>query len=272
MEESGQQEVGPEANAALSNTFSQVNLTASLGTWDVAGEVTGVTLTGEGQPNLTLTSSGLDQLNRQLQLVTYSSRSYQANTADTGARRWVEVGAVWVNREKPERLGQANGRGYGRYSGNGQSSPVTHNGHFSEASKAKEGEKRPLFVWGQSRPEGNLSFGCVPSSGQPWGPQEVTSPRSQKTQALFPAHHFLQGKALYLPKLPLQAKGTYPPRLATPNLLPFRTFALLFPLPRMLFPQIFAWLLLLVIWISAQMSPLHYHITCLIFYSIFTSN
>lgn len=64
----------------------QVNLTASLGTWDVAGEVSGVTLTGEGQPDLTLTSPGLDKLNRQLQLVTYSSRSYQANTADTGGR------------------------------------------------------------------------------------------------------------------------------------------------------------------------------------------
>ncbi|KAL1775375.1 hypothetical protein HispidOSU_024134 [Sigmodon hispidus] len=61
----------------------QVNLTASLGTWDVAGEVSGVTLTGEGQPDLTLASSGLDRLNRQLQLVTYSSRSYQSNTADT---------------------------------------------------------------------------------------------------------------------------------------------------------------------------------------------
>lgn len=122
---SGRQEVGLGANAALSNTFPQVNLTAFLGTWDVAGEVTGVTLTGEGQPNLTLTSSGLDQLNRQLQLVTYSSRSYQANTADTGARRWVEVGAVWVDREHPERLGQANGRGCGRYSGNGQSCPAT---------------------------------------------------------------------------------------------------------------------------------------------------
>lgn len=61
----------------------QVNLTASLGTWDVAGEVAGVTLTGEGQPDLTLASPVLDQLNRQLQLVTYSSRSYQPNTADT---------------------------------------------------------------------------------------------------------------------------------------------------------------------------------------------
>lgn len=61
----------------------QVNLTASLGTWDVAGEVPGITLTGEGQPDLTLASPALDKLNRQLQLVTYSSRSYQANTADT---------------------------------------------------------------------------------------------------------------------------------------------------------------------------------------------
>lgn len=86
MEESGMQKVGLGANSALSNLISQVNLTASLGTWDVAGEVTGVTLTGEGQPDLTLASPGLDQLNRQLQLVTYSSRSYQANTADTGVR------------------------------------------------------------------------------------------------------------------------------------------------------------------------------------------
>ncbi|KAK1340978.1 hypothetical protein QTO34_017378, partial [Cnephaeus nilssonii] len=74
---------GLSLQAASGQEVYQVNLTASLGTWDVAGEVTGVTLMGEGQPNLTLTSSGLDQLNRQLQLVTYSSRSYQANTADT---------------------------------------------------------------------------------------------------------------------------------------------------------------------------------------------
>ncbi|EPQ15653.1 Beta-1,4 N-acetylgalactosaminyltransferase 1 [Myotis brandtii] len=74
---------GLSLQAASGQEVYQVNLTASLGTWDVAGEVTGVTLTGEGQPHLTLTSSGLDQLNRQLQLVTYSSRSYQANTADT---------------------------------------------------------------------------------------------------------------------------------------------------------------------------------------------
>ncbi|XP_053410920.1 beta-1,4 N-acetylgalactosaminyltransferase 1 isoform X1 [Nycticebus coucang] len=74
---------GLSLQAASGQEVYQVNLSASLGTWDVAGEVTGVTLTGEGQPDLTLVSPGLDQLNRQLQLVTYSSRSYQANTADT---------------------------------------------------------------------------------------------------------------------------------------------------------------------------------------------
>ena len=77
-----------------------------------------------------------------------------------------------------------------------------HNGHFSWASRAREGEKGPLFIWGWSRPEGNSSLGCVPPSGQPWGPQEVTCPRSQKTQALFPAHHLLEGKGLYLPEPP----------------------------------------------------------------------
>ncbi|KAG8514192.1 Beta-1,4 N-acetylgalactosaminyltransferase 1 [Galemys pyrenaicus] len=75
---------GLSLQAVSGQDIYQVNLTASLGTWDVAGEVTGVTVTGEGQPDLILTSSGLDQLNRQLQLVTYSSRSYQANTADKG--------------------------------------------------------------------------------------------------------------------------------------------------------------------------------------------
>ena len=30
----------------------------------------------------------------------------------------------------------------------------THNGHFSWASRAKEGEKGPLFNWGWNRPGG----------------------------------------------------------------------------------------------------------------------
>ncbi|XP_074082387.1 beta-1,4 N-acetylgalactosaminyltransferase 1 isoform X1 [Macrotis lagotis] len=61
----------------------QVNLSASLGTWDVAGEVEGVILRGEGQLELTLSSPELDRLNKQLQLVTYSSQSYQPDTEDT---------------------------------------------------------------------------------------------------------------------------------------------------------------------------------------------
>lgn len=78
----------------------------------------------------------------------------------------------------------------------------SHNGHFSEASGTREGEKGPLFIWGQSRPKGNPSFGCVSPSGQLWGPQEVTCPRSQKTQALFPTPHLLEGEGLYLPEVP----------------------------------------------------------------------
>ncbi|KAM6215304.1 beta-1,4 N-acetylgalactosaminyltransferase 1 isoform 3-T3 [Rhynchocyon petersi] len=74
---------GLSLQAASGQELYQVNLTASLGTWDVAGEVAGVTLTGDGQPDLTISSPGLDLLNRQLQLVIYSSRSYEINTADT---------------------------------------------------------------------------------------------------------------------------------------------------------------------------------------------
>lgn len=95
VEVSGRPELDMRPNLALSIPLCQVNLTAALGTWDVAGEVTGVTLTGEGQPDLILASPELDQLNRQLQLVTYSSRSYQGNTADTGERpeqRWGKAG------------------------------------------------------------------------------------------------------------------------------------------------------------------------------------
>ncbi|XP_055973521.1 beta-1,4 N-acetylgalactosaminyltransferase 1 [Sorex fumeus] len=74
---------GLSLQAPSGQNIYQVNLSASLGTWDVAGEVAGVTLAGEGLPDLTLSSSGLDQLNRQLQLVIYSSQNYQADTADT---------------------------------------------------------------------------------------------------------------------------------------------------------------------------------------------
>ncbi|XP_028929978.1 beta-1,4 N-acetylgalactosaminyltransferase 1 [Ornithorhynchus anatinus] len=61
----------------------QVNLSASLGIWDVAGEVEGVALRGEGRAQLGLASPDLDRLNRQLQLVTYTSVHYRPHSADT---------------------------------------------------------------------------------------------------------------------------------------------------------------------------------------------
>lgn len=143
----------------------------------MAGEVTGVTLIGEGQADLTLVSPGLDQLNRQLQLVTYSSRSYQTNTADTGARPgWGEGQAGQTEKNQKGWSGQmAEGMG-GIWSM--ARAVLPHNECFNWTSRVKEGEKGPLFIWGWSRPEGNPSFGCVSPLGQPWGPQEETCLRS----------------------------------------------------------------------------------------------
>lgn len=47
-----------------------------------------------------------------------------------------------------------------------------HNGHFSWASRAKEGEKRPLFIWSWNRPEGNLSLGMSPLQANHGGPRK----------------------------------------------------------------------------------------------------
>ncbi|KAJ8369913.1 hypothetical protein SKAU_G00099410 [Synaphobranchus kaupii] len=60
-----------------------VNLTATMGTFDVAAKVEGVRVRGEGASNLTLSSGVLASLNRQLQFVTYTNTLYHPNTADT---------------------------------------------------------------------------------------------------------------------------------------------------------------------------------------------
>lgn len=256
----------------LSNTFSQVNLTASLGTWDVAGEVAGVTLTGEGQPNLTLTSSGLDQLNRQLQLVTYSSRSYQANTADTGARRWVEEGAVWVNRENPERLGQASGRGCGRYSGNGQSCSATQ-WAFQLGQQGQGGREEAFVPLGPEQARGKSELWVCPLPRPTMGAPGSDLPQEPEDSSSIPSLPLTTGQRAVAPKAPTSSKGTSQPRLAAPSLLPLRTFTLAVCslCPERSSPRFLHGWFLLVIWISAQMSPLHYHITCLISYSIFSS-
>ncbi|XP_072104758.1 beta-1,4 N-acetylgalactosaminyltransferase 1-like isoform X2 [Mobula birostris] len=69
---------------AKSQRLFVVNLTATLGTFDVAAEVDDVTIEGVGQMHLSLSSSQVDNLNRQLQFVTYTNTVFNPNTADTG--------------------------------------------------------------------------------------------------------------------------------------------------------------------------------------------
>ncbi|XP_062894077.1 beta-1,4 N-acetylgalactosaminyltransferase 1-like isoform X3 [Mobula hypostoma] len=68
---------------AKSQRLFVVSLTASLGTFDVAAEVDDVTIEGVGQMHLSLLSSQVDNLNRQLQFVTYTNTVFNPNTADT---------------------------------------------------------------------------------------------------------------------------------------------------------------------------------------------
>lgn len=60
-----------------------VSLTATMGTFDVAAEVNEVKVEGEGEMHLTVSASQLDNLNRQLQFVTYTNTLFHPNTADT---------------------------------------------------------------------------------------------------------------------------------------------------------------------------------------------
>uniref|UniRef100_A0A3Q3XSH2 Beta-1,4 N-acetylgalactosaminyltransferase n=1 Tax=Mola mola TaxID=94237 RepID=A0A3Q3XSH2_MOLML len=60
-----------------------VNITATLGTLNVAAEVDGVKVKGDGEMHMALSSSLLPNLNRQLQFVTYTNTLFHPNTADT---------------------------------------------------------------------------------------------------------------------------------------------------------------------------------------------
>lgn len=64
----------------------QVNITATLGTLNVAAAVNGVKIKGDGEMHMTLSSSLLPNLNRQLQFVTYTNTLFHPSTADTGER------------------------------------------------------------------------------------------------------------------------------------------------------------------------------------------
>nr|XP_056717855.1 beta-1,4 N-acetylgalactosaminyltransferase 1 [Euleptes europaea] len=61
----------------------RVNLSATMGTFDVAAEVEGVKVEGEGEMRLTLSGPRLDNVNRQMQFVTYTNTLFHPNTADT---------------------------------------------------------------------------------------------------------------------------------------------------------------------------------------------
>lgn len=55
-----------------------------MGTFDVAAEADSVTIRGAGENQITLSSSLLDNLNRQLQLISYTNTLFHPNTVDTG--------------------------------------------------------------------------------------------------------------------------------------------------------------------------------------------
>ena len=207
VEEPGRQEAGLRPNPVLSNPLSQVNLTASLGTWDVAGEVTGVTLTGEGQPDLTLASPGLDQLNRQLQLVTYSSRSYQANTADTGVRSGRRQGQAGST-DSPERLNRANGRGCGRHSGNGQSCPVTQ-WAFQLGQQGQRGREGAFVHLGPEQAKGKPEPRVCPLFRPTMGAPGSDLPQEPEGSSSIPKPPLTGGQGTSCPRAPVSppAKG-----------------------------------------------------------------
>ncbi|KAM6468793.1 beta-1,4 N-acetylgalactosaminyltransferase 1 isoform 2-T2 [Liasis olivaceus] len=68
---------------AAERTTYRVNLTATMGTFHVAAEVEGIRVEGEGGMHLSLSGSQLDNLNRQMQFVTYTNTLFHPNTADT---------------------------------------------------------------------------------------------------------------------------------------------------------------------------------------------
>ncbi|KAK1796640.1 hypothetical protein P4O66_009657, partial [Electrophorus voltai] len=60
-----------------------LNFSASLGTFNMAAEVEGVKVRGDGEMHMTLSSCVLPNLNRQLQFITYTNTLFHPSTADT---------------------------------------------------------------------------------------------------------------------------------------------------------------------------------------------
>lgn len=139
-----------------------------------------------------------------------------------------------------------------------------------------------MFIWGQSRPEQARGkpepWVCplfrptmgAPGSDMPQEPEDLCSirrpPLTIGQRALSPkSSHFSSSKRDVTAFLRF-SKAVYTKAALTIGLCTCCSLCLICSSPRFLHGWLF-----LVIWISAQMSPLYYHITCLIFYSIFTS-
>ncbi|KAG7493716.1 beta-1,4 N-acetylgalactosaminyltransferase 1 [Solea senegalensis] len=67
----------------LHRDHHSINITTTLGTLNVAAEVDGVKVKGDGEMHMSVSSSLLPNLNRQLQFVTYTNTLFHPSTADT---------------------------------------------------------------------------------------------------------------------------------------------------------------------------------------------
>ncbi|XP_054859394.1 beta-1,4 N-acetylgalactosaminyltransferase 1 isoform X2 [Eublepharis macularius] len=68
---------------AVDRALYRVDLSATMGTFDVAAEVEEVKVEGEGEMRLSLSGPHLDNVNRQMQFITYTNTLFHPNTADT---------------------------------------------------------------------------------------------------------------------------------------------------------------------------------------------
>uniref|UniRef100_A0A8C6LJR4 Beta-1,4 N-acetylgalactosaminyltransferase n=1 Tax=Nothobranchius furzeri TaxID=105023 RepID=A0A8C6LJR4_NOTFU len=74
---------GLESRHTFLSILLQLNITATLGVLNVAAEVEEVKINGDGEMHMTLSSTLLPNLNRQLQFVTYTNTLFHPSTADT---------------------------------------------------------------------------------------------------------------------------------------------------------------------------------------------
>lgn len=90
-----------------SKSLHSVNLTAIMGTFDVAAVVNQVRVKGEGTMHMELSSRALPALNRQLQFITYTNTIFHPNTADVvqfGTDGFQAAFTIKIGHEIPPKL------------------------------------------------------------------------------------------------------------------------------------------------------------------------